>query len=261
MDTNKCERKFTWAVLGSPLTLLPISLGITLLGVAAVAVSPVLGVVGGAAVAAGGWTFISRRFVNPSKKLLDKAIDEVKDEERKEREEERRKREEELNRLDAALKRDGDKRTDTFVEQLRNLAEAYRSNELWERTNVSDTLVQGVLDKVEDMFNTCIKALEQTLVLYDKIYETKNPRVKNVYNKRREDYISRVKESIDKLGEGLENLYQIIESSSYANGEDESVRKLASLGQEFSEQLEITRRVAKRMDSFDAKSIEELSQD
>jgi len=242
MDKNKLRKEIILRLLNSPVSLLPFAGGATGLIVGIVFGFNVLAFVSFVLMLGGIGIFLTRLLQSDSK-IAQAVLEEMKEEEAKERKRV-------LDNLYYRLKSDGDSRTESLLHTLLLLTEQFRyqlNNKNWSmKLNMQSTF--DILSNVEELFNGCIRSLEQSLELWRVANSVMVKEARKPIIERREEIIKNVTESISKLSDIYAELQRITIEE---RGED----KLKKLRQELDDSLEIAKRVEQRLNSFDSKTI------
>jgi len=232
MDMKRFRRKFLLALLSAPLTLFPLVGGISL-SILMAALSKgalaILSLLGGLGIGLG---FLSQSWILNRDKIAKRIYDEIEVEKTQEREKA-------LNELDEALTRDRDPRTQMALRDLRALYAAFKA---------PDTLMKGIdtftsysiSTTVKDIFDQCVRSLHETLNLWEKANQAGSASVKESLLERRATLITNVQDGIDNLNETIAEIGKL----GFAKKKDP---RLANLGQELLDQLEVAKRVDERI--------------
>jgi hypothetical protein len=235
MDKNRFSKKYVLSLLSSAWTLLPVLLGATIL-TALWAFDIQSGLAAFASIGAilGGMGVFFTRLALGSETASAAAIDEMQ-------EESLREREARLDALDARLVRDGDKRTQTALRDLRKLGEQFSKFRPKKRLALSDAF--DIASGVEKLFTSCIKQLERSAELWEQargLSDIARPPLEE----ERERIIGEVISSIEHLGKILAGMRK-----------DDIVSRdetdLAALRNELDERIAIARRVEERIQHFE----------
>lgn len=232
LDKKEFRRKYFLRLASSPLTLLPVVGGATLIAIAwALGLGDVSIFLGFAGVAGGSGSFLQRLFAG-SDRIRREVLEEI------EREAEKR-LDADLDALHAKLEKDGDPRTGSLLEDLRELLDAFKSDHKWqERIGTATSL--SILGMVEELFDRSIQYLERSLEL-DRVGKrlTATEAQKGI-NERREKLIAQVTENVVRLGKTLANV-QVMGLD--REGLSDDLKRL-------NEELEITLQAARNADQL-----------
>ncbi len=221
----------------SPLTLLPLVAGVTLL-LLGWALSMNIGVLLFVAVACvlGATGVFFTRLVLGADKLADSVIQAMQKDAHEEREKS-------LDELDGKLVEDGDPRTEACLRDLRALTEAFNQARA-PSAKLSVRCTFDIASGVEELFKRCVVSLEQTLDLWRTAERMATPQAKEPVLEKREKMIGEVGESIKQLGEVLAGLQGLRAGEGAAS-------ELASIREDLDQRLAVARRVEERMRSLE----------
>ncbi|MCP4709396.1 MAG: hypothetical protein GY869_12285 [Planctomycetes bacterium] len=232
MDRKKFRKKFLLALLSSPLTLFPLVGGISLsilLAALSKGALAIISLLGGLGIGLG---FLSQSWILNRDKIAKRIYDEIEVEKNQEREKA-------LNELDEALTGDRDPRTQASLRDLRALYAAFKN---------PDTLMKGIdtftsysiSTTVNEIFDQCVRSLRETLKLLEEANQAGSKTVRNALLERRADLITNVQAGIVNLNETIAKIGKL----GFAKKKDP---RLANLGQELLDQLEVAKRVDARI--------------
>ena len=111
------------------------------------------------------------------------------------------KQEDELNGLHEALEADGDVRTETMLEELRDLHKSFQEEaggDGWLGT-LPMSVRADITDKVSELFTQAVQCLKDTLKMHQKSRDTQLATVKSVLQQHREQQIEDVHQTIIQL--------------------------------------------------------------
>jgi hypothetical protein len=243
MDLKKYKRNFTWAVLGSPLTLGPMATGVILMAGAVIVTSPVLGILGGAAAAAGGWIFVSRRWINPSTKLSEAAMEKVKEEERIERNQE-------LDELYRCLLKLKEIKAADLLKELRTLYKEFFESEEWKK-GANNYSIDQARQNIEELYSYCFKSLKRICEFKTLANNTNIKELKTKYQRKIGEIVNSIEQSRDIIQKTLTGFHEIAMSSTDLSGSTEDV---SGIGRELERHLRIAAEISQkysRPDSID----------
>lgn len=147
------------------------------------------------------------------------------------------KQEEELNALHKQLQRDGDKRTEQMLEELRNLHISFQEEVQsagW-MASLPITVSAEITDKVSELFTQAVECLKDTLKMHEKSRDSQLTTVRRVLRQHREQQISDVQQTIVQLS----HLYARVLTISPESNETE----LSRLRTELDESLAFAKKV------------------
>lgn len=147
------------------------------------------------------------------------------------------KQEEELNALHKQLQKDGDKRTEQMLEELRALHQSFQeeARDAGWMASLPLTVSAEITDKVTDLFTQAVECLKDTLKMYEKSKDSQLTTVKRVLRQHREQQISDVQQTIVQLS----HLYARVLTISPESNETE----LSRLRTELDESLAFAKKV------------------
>lgn len=151
--------------------------------------------------------------------------------------EEQQKQEEELNALHKQLQKDGDKRTEQMLEELRNLHISFQEEVQsagW-MASLPITVSAEITDKVADLFTQAVECLKDTLKMHEKSRDSQLTTVRRVLKQHREQQIADVQQTIIQLS----HLYARVLTISPESNETE----LSRLRTELDESLAFAKKV------------------
>ena len=111
------------------------------------------------------------------------------------------KQEEELNALHEQLQKDGDKRTEQMLEELRALHQSFQeeARDAGWMGNLPITVSAEITGKVSELFTQAVHCLKDTLKMYEKSRDSQLATVKRVLQQHREQQIADVQQTIVQL--------------------------------------------------------------
>ena len=236
--TGAVRRKLLLGVLSSPATLFPFVGGVTaLFGSWALDARPDLGVLAAFVGVLGAAGAFVTQLVLGGEKRAKAAIDEVREETR--RNEERR-----LDTLEQQLTADGDARTEGALRDLRSLAEALARLSETDEGKLPSPMVVSIRADAAALFAQCVRSLERTLELWHTARSMATKAARAPILEKRERLLQDVFESIRHMGRLLVSM-QELESGEGGGSE------LARIRHELDENLAVAKRVDERLRAFD----------
>ena len=160
------------------------------------------------------------------------------------------KQEEELNALHQQLKKDGDKRTEQMLEELRALHQSFQEEARdagWMAT-LPITVSAEITGKVSELFTQAVQCLKDTLKMHKKSKDSQLATVKRVLQQHREQQIADVQQTIIQLS----HLYARVLTISPESNETE----LSRLRTELDESLVFAKKVDEQIREFTPKTDE-----
>ncbi len=147
------------------------------------------------------------------------------------------KQEEELNTLHARLQKDGDKRTEQMLEELRTLHISFQeeAQDAGWMASLPITVSAEITDKVTELFTQAVQCLKDTLKMHEKSKESQLATVRRVLQQHREQQIADVEQTIVQLS----HLYARVLTLSPESNETE----LSRLRTELDESLAFAKKV------------------
>ena len=230
MDQSRLRQKVLWNLASSPVTLIPLLVGATLLlGLWTFSINSVLAaVVGVGALMVGCGTFFTRLFVG-DERVAQKSIADL----RREHEQERI---DELDELDDQLTKDRDSRTQKMLRDLRSLVKTFKNNSYDDNLNTSSLL--DITSGVEELFEEGVKMLHKSLEFYRTAKDFNDKSTREAILQRREEVLDDVEKSIDQLGKLLTDI-QGMDVQDYS--QQDRIR------QELRDSFDVAKRVRERM--------------
>lgn len=230
MNQDRLRQKVLWNLASSPITLIPLLVGVTLLlGLWTFSINSVLAAVAGVgALMVGGGTFFTRLFVG-DERVAQKSIADL----RREHEQERI---DELDELDDQLTKDRDPRTQKMLCDLRALVKTFKDSSYDDNLNTSSLL--DITTGVEDLFEEGVRMLHKSLEFYRTAKDINDKTTRETILERREEVLGDVHKSIDQLGKLLTDI-QEMDVQDYS--QQERIR------QELRDSFEVAKKVRERM--------------
>ena len=164
------------------------------------------------------------------------------------------KQEEELNALHQQLKKDGDKRTEQMLEELRALHQSFQEEARdagWMAT-LPITVSAEITGKVSELFTQAVQCLKDTLKMHEKSKDSQLATVKRVLQQHREQQIADVQQTIIQLS----HLYARVLTISPESNETE----LSRLRTELDESLAFAKKVDEQIREFTPNTDHEIRQ-
>lgn len=222
------RKKVLWDLVLSPLTILPVVVGVgAALWSAAMGGPTWLSVAAGASTL-GGLGILGLRSVFSTEGLTTEAYAELHAEQRGQQKKK-------LDRLRSRLRSDKDPRTQTYLRDLRGLFESFLED-------VDDgTLSRSagiVLDDVDKLFRAAVKHLEHSYDLWKTASRLSGDAEEKLMSER-EQVIQEVKETIEHLSTSIEQFH--------AFRVDENETELEKLRNELDQTMEVARRAEERV--------------
>ncbi len=154
------------------------------------------------------------------------------------------KQEQELNALHEQLEKDGDKRTEQMLEELRALHQSFQEEARdagWMAT-LPITVSADITGKVTELFTQAVQCLKDTLKMHEKSRDSQLATVKQVLQQHREQQIADVQQTIVQLS----HLYARVLTLSPESNETE----LSRLRTELDESLAFAKKVDEQIREF-----------
>lgn len=228
-------------VLASPVTYIPFLGGITMLiGSWATGVRPDIGLFAGVVGALGSAGVFLTKLLIGGESIAREVIEE-------ERRDEAEDHERALDDLDRRLREDDDPRTEAALHDLRMLAKAFRELREGTAMQLDAVSVSGIASGVEELFNQCVNALEQSLKLWHTADSVMTEEARAPILKQREQLLRDVTNSIKQLG----HIVAAVQNAGAGDG-DGVTPGLARIGKELDQHLAVARQVEQRMRAFEA---------
>ena len=230
MDKKRLRQKVLLNLASSPVTLIPLLVGVTiLLGLWTFSINSVLAaVVGVGALITGIGTFFTRLFVGDDR-VAKKSIADL----RREQEQEQT---DELDKLDDLLTKDRDPRTQKMLRDLRSLVKTFKDSSYDDNLNTSSLL--DITTGVEELFEEGVKMLRKSLEFYGTARDFNDKSTRETILDRREEVLKDVGKSIDQLGKLLTDIQGM-------DVQDHSQQD--RIRQELKDSFEVAKKVRERM--------------
>ncbi len=242
LDENKLRKKVLFGLLSSPITLVPLLSGATLLA-GALAFSKNAGMMlfgGVVCILAAAGTFVSRLLLG-SERRTQNAAEELRQEAAADQE--RR-----LDDLDRRLSVDRDPRTESTLRDLRAFEKAFRGGGGW-MAKLNATSAFDIVTGVQDLFEGCVKSLETSLELYDTVRSLRTPSAKKPILERRDEIVRDVQKSTEQLSRILVGIQAL-------GSGDDSETGLTRIRTELDESMAVAKKVEEKMRSWQQQSAE-----
>ena len=162
--------------------------------------------------------------------------------------------EQELNALHEQLEKDGDKRTEQMLEELRALHQSFQEEARdagWMAT-LPITVSAEITGKVTELFTQAVQCLKDTLKMHEKSKDSQLATVKQVLQQHREQQIADVQQTIVQLS----HLYARVLTLSPESNETE----LSRLRTELDESLAFAKKVDEQIREFTPNIDKEIRQ-
>ena len=233
MDQNRLRQKVLLNLASSPVTLIPLLLGVTvLLGLWTFSINSVLAaVVGVGALMVGIGTFFTRLFVG-DERVAKKSIADL----RREHEQEQI---DKLDELDDQLTKDRDPRTQKMLQDLRSLVKTFKDSSHDDNLNTPSLL--DITAGVEELFEEGVQMLRKSLEFYRTAKDFNDQSTRKTILQRREEVLDDVGKSIDQLGKLLTDI-QAMDVQDHS--QQDRIR------QELKDSFDVAKRVRERMSSL-----------
>jgi len=230
MDRKRLRQKVLLNLASSPITLIPVLVGASLLlGLWTFSINSVLAaVIGVGALVAGVGSFFTRLFVGDSS-AASKAIADL-------RREHEQAQIDELDELDAELSKDRDPRTQKMLRDLRALVKTFKDSSYDDNLNTSSLM--DITAGVEDLFGEGVKMLRKSLEFYRTARDIHDQSTRETILARREEVLDDVQKSIDQLGTLLTDIQKMDVAD---DSQQERIR------QELQDNFDVAKRVRERM--------------
>ena len=240
MSDNKNMAKRVMAdILGSPLVLMPFMVGsaafasLFALGLkGSVAVGAVLIGLAGTLAAAG--TFITKFILGKDdrvKQLVEASRDKAKRDKRKA-----------LEHFHHRLTMDGDERTETAMQDLRSLRQAFRQLDKI-APDLNRAMIEDIQQRSEELFQQCVSSLDKTLQLWKTAESLASEAARKPILEQREKLVGDVVQTVEHLSRTLASVQGI---TSRSDGD----ARLQRLRGELDQSLEVAKKVEQRVDSL-----------
>lgn len=238
LNDSSFKKRLFFRLFASSWTIVPFLAGATLLlALWTFSINAGLAFFVGIACLLGALGVFFTRLLRGNERLGKKVIEELQ-------EEALAAREKSLDELDRKLSADGDPRTESFLRDLRALAEAFHKDRVWS-SGLSNHTTYELFSGVEQLFKRCILSLDRTLELWYTANNTTTPDARAPIFSQRERIIKDVEKSIRQLGKVLVGI-QGIDAGDVSEDSD-----LARIRDELDQSLKVARAVGERMRSLD----------
>ena len=240
MSENKNLAKRVMAdIAGSPLVLLPFMAGsaafaslfaLGLKGSAALGVA----LVGLAGLLTSAGTFLTKFILGRDtrvKQLIEASRDKAKRDKRKA-----------LDHFHHRLTMDGDERTETAMQDLRSLRQAFQQLDKI-APDLNQAMIDDIQQRSEELFQQCMSSLEKTLQLWKTAESLASETVRKPILEQREKLVGDVVQTVEHMSRTLASVQGITDRS------DGDVR-LQRLRGELDQSLEVAKKVEQRVDSL-----------
>lgn len=232
---QRFRQKFLLRLATSPITLVPAVGGLTaMLASWGLDLPGAVAFAGLASVLVAAGTFLTR-IVTQDEANAKAALEEVEQEMEREREAA-------LDDLERRLSSDNDPRDESLLRDLRALATALRSRDLWPAAFSTHTTVD-IMSGVEQLFALCVSSLERELRLLQIAAKMTTDAARAPILARREQILADIGRSIEQLSRILTHLQGM-----HSEGSDSA--ELQRIQQELDQSLEIAARVEERMKTW-----------
>ena len=164
------------------------------------------------------------------------------------------KQEEELNALHQQLTRDGDRRTEKMLDELRSLHKSFQEEvrEAGWMANLPLMVSAEITDKVSELFTQAVQCLKDTLKMQEKSRDSQLETVRQVLRQHREQQIADVQQTIIQLS----HLYARVLTIS----PDSNDTELGRLRTELDESLAFAKKVDEQIREFIPDTDKEINQ-
>jgi hypothetical protein len=225
------KKKVYLDIFATPGTLLPMAGGLTsLLASWAVGGDAMLAFVGVAGILASLGVTATRLILGIDKITRD-AYDHVVDSQR-------RRQEEALEHLHQRLLADRDPRTQNCLQELRNLYSRLKEKVEKDKVNAA---AYGVIERVDQIFHTSVKQLEDSVDLWDAAQPMQGPARISIL-KQREELVQEICEAVEHLRQTVDRFYAMTTRKNRSN--------LARLRKELDESIRVAREVERRTEQL-----------
>ena len=226
-------------ILGSPLVLVPFMVGtavfasffaLGLKGTAAVG-AVLVGLVG---MLASAGTFITKFILGKDdrvKQLVEASRSKAKLDKRKA-----------LDHFHHRLTMDGDERTETAMQDLRSLRQAFRQLDKI-APNLNRAMIEDIQERSEELFQQCVSSLEKTLQLWKTADSLASETARKPILEQREKLVGDVVQTVEHMSRTLASVQGITNRS-------EGDIRLKRLRGELDQSMEVAKKVEQRVDSL-----------
>ena len=242
LHENKLRKKVLLGLLSSPVTLVPLLFGATLLA-GALAFSKNAGMMlfGGLACVLGAAGMLLTRLLLGSEKRTQEAVEEL----RKEAAADQERR---LDDLDRRLAVDQDSRTESTFRDLRAFEKAFRGGGAW-MAKLNATSAFDIMTGVQELFEGCVKSLETSLELYHTARSLRTPAARKPILQRRDEIVRDVQKSTEQLSRILVGIQTL-------GAHEDSEAGLARIRTELDASMSVAKKVEEKMRSWQQQSAE-----
>ena len=226
-------------ILGSPLVLMPFMVGsaafasLFALGLkGSVAVGAVLIGLAGTLAAAG--TFLTKFILGRDdriRKLVEASRSKAKLDKRKA-----------LDHFHHRLTMDGDERTETAMQDLRSLRQAFRQLDKI-APDLNRAMIEDIQERSEELFQQCVSSLDKTLQLWKTAESLASETARKPILEQREKLVGDVVQTVEHMSRTLASVQGI---TSRSDGD----ARLQRLRGELDQSLEVAKKVEQRVDSL-----------
>ena len=226
-------------ILGSPLVLVPFMVGtasfasflaLGLKGTAAVG-AVLVGLVG---MLASAGTFITKFILGKDdrvKQLVEASRSKAKLDKRKA-----------LDHFHHRLTMDGDERTETAMQDLRSLRQAFRQLDKI-APDLNRAMIEDIQQRSEELFQQCVSSLEKTLQLWKTAESLASETARKPILEQREKLVADVVQTVEHMSRTLASVQGITNRS-------EGDIRLKRLRGELDQSMEVAKKVEQRVDSL-----------
>ena len=226
-------------IVSSPLVLMPFMVGsaaftslfaLGLKGSAAVAAT----LVGLAGLLGSAGTFLTQFILGRDtrvKQLIEASRDKAKRDKRKA-----------LDHFHHRLTMDGDERTETAMQDLRSLREAFRELDKI-APDLNRAMIEDIQQRSEELFQQCVSSLEKTLQLWKTAESLASEVARKPILEQREKLVGEVVQTVEHMSRTLASVQGITDRS-------DGDARLHRLRGELDQSLEVAKKVEQRVDSL-----------
>ena len=238
-DNKNLAKRVMADIVSSPLVLMPF-----MVGSAAFASLFALGLKGSAAVAAtlvglagllgSAGTFLTQFILGRDtrvKQLIEASRDKAKRDKRKA-----------LDHFHHRLTMDGDERTETAMQDLRSLREAFRELDKI-APDLNRAMIEDIQQRSEELFQQCVSSLEKTLQLWKTAENLASEIARKPILEQREKLVGEVVQTVEHMSRTLASVQGITDRS-------DGDARLHRLRGELDQSLEVAKKVEQRIDSL-----------
>ena len=252
-DKKEFRRRVLWRVFSSPMNLIPMTFGATVILAAWALALQGAGIwffVGVCSMLAALGISLSRLILSSEtegKKVLEKMRREVIESQ-----------ETSLDVLEKELEMDDDPRTETCLRDLRTLTRQFReeSDLIYSRKSRLDVYSSmEISSKVEELFNNSVEFLKKTMELWNTANQLESPSARAPLMKIREKLIQDVGKSIEQISKSLAEIQQI------NSGMLDTKSDLERIRMELEQQVNSVRKISGDIEEFDRKSLSDAGKD